>query len=311
MPRVAFRSPFSRRTFALLVVAATITAACQSSSPGSSTGTSAAPGGSTSGNLLDRIKADKTVRVGFANEAPYGFASPDGKLTGEAPEILRAYFKTIGVDTVEGVLTDFGSLIPGIQANRFDVIGAGMFIRPARCEQIAFADPEYQIGEAFAVKKGNPKNLKSFKDVASSSDAKLGGVTGSAELEYATAAGIPKDRIVTFPDGPTMIAGLQAGRIDAGTLTTLSIRDLLQKTNDASLDYQSLSEQPTDKDGKPVVGYGAMGFRKSDTGLRDAYNTWLAQAKSSGDLLKIISPFGFSAEDVAPATAKADTICKG
>jgi hypothetical protein len=31
-----------------------------------------------------------------------------------------------------------------------------MAIRPARCEQIAFANPEFQNIEALAVKKGNP-----------------------------------------------------------------------------------------------------------------------------------------------------------
>jgi polar amino acid transport system substrate-binding protein len=297
------------RILGLVVLLAMLATACQSGSVATPGASGAAP--AAGGSVLNRIKADKAVRVGFANEAPFGFASADGKLTGEAPEILRSYFQSIDVTNVEGVLTEFGSLIPGLQASRFDVIGAGMFIRPARCEQISFADPEYQIGEAFAVKKGNPKNLKSYKDVASNKDAKFGGVSGSAEVEYADAAGIPKDRQVSFPDGPTAFAGLQAGRVDVVSLTTLSIRDLLTKTNDAGLEYQILSEQPLTKDGKTAVGYGAMGFRKADTDLRQGYNTWLAGAKTSGAILQILGPFGFAAEDIAPATLKAEELCKG
>src|SRR4051794_41085815 len=34
---------------------------------------------------LERAKKDGYIRVGFANEAPFGYATPDGKLTGEAP----------------------------------------------------------------------------------------------------------------------------------------------------------------------------------------------------------------------------------
>ena len=34
---------------------------------------------------LERIKAQGFIRIGFANEAPFGYATPDGKLTGEAP----------------------------------------------------------------------------------------------------------------------------------------------------------------------------------------------------------------------------------
>src|SRR5438874_13035626 len=64
---------------------------------------------------LERIKAQGYIRVGFANEAPYGFATPDGKLTGEAPEVAKAVLANMGITQVDGVLTEFGSLIPGLR----------------------------------------------------------------------------------------------------------------------------------------------------------------------------------------------------
>ena len=79
---------------------------------------------------LEKAKREGYLRVGFANEAPYGFATPDGKLTGESPEVVKAVLKKIGIGEVDGVLTEFGSLIPGLQAGRFDLIAAGMFITP-------------------------------------------------------------------------------------------------------------------------------------------------------------------------------------
>src|SRR5215208_1574886 len=87
---------------------------------------------------LERAKREGFIRVGFANEAPYGFATPDGKLTGEAPEVAKAVLAKIGIPQVDGVLTEFGSLIPGLKAGRFDIIAAGMFINPKRCAEIAF-----------------------------------------------------------------------------------------------------------------------------------------------------------------------------
>jgi len=36
---------------------------------------------------LEQIKERGFVRVGFANEAPFGYATASGKLTGEAPEV--------------------------------------------------------------------------------------------------------------------------------------------------------------------------------------------------------------------------------
>src|SRR5262252_5463280 len=64
---------------------------------------------------LERAKKQGYIRVGFANEAPFAYATPDGKLTGEAPEIAKVIFKRLGINEVDGVLTEFGSLIPGVK----------------------------------------------------------------------------------------------------------------------------------------------------------------------------------------------------
>ena len=60
----------------------------------------------------------------------------------------------MGIAQVDGVLTEFGSLIPGLQAGRFDIIAAGMFVNPKRCEQMQFSEPTYGIGQAFLVAEG-------------------------------------------------------------------------------------------------------------------------------------------------------------
>src|SRR5262245_53618274 len=88
---------------------------------------------------LERARKDGYIRVGFANEAPCGYATPEGKLTGEAPEVAKAVLAKMGIAQVDGVLTEFGSLIPGLKAGRFDIIAAGMFINPKRCKEIAFS----------------------------------------------------------------------------------------------------------------------------------------------------------------------------
>src|SRR3546814_1080159 len=102
---------------------------------------------------LEKAKAAGFIRVGFANEAPYGYATPDGKLTGESPEVVKAVLKKMGIAEVDGVLTEFGALIPGLKAGRFDIIAAGLFVNPKRCEQIQFSEQTYGIGQAFLVKE--------------------------------------------------------------------------------------------------------------------------------------------------------------
>src|SRR5690606_34180458 len=71
------------------------------------------------------------------------------------------------------VLTEWGSLIPGLRASRFDLIAAGMYITPERCKQVLFTDPHYQLPDTLLVKTGNPKNLRSYADIANDPEAKL------------------------------------------------------------------------------------------------------------------------------------------
>ena len=85
---------------------------------------------------LEKAKREGYIRVGFANEAPYGFATPDGKLTGESPEVVKAILDKMGIKQVDGVLTEFGPLIPGLQAGRLDIIAAG--ILPVRAKNLAW-----------------------------------------------------------------------------------------------------------------------------------------------------------------------------
>src|SRR6266581_1884922 len=145
------RERISRRTFiqrTTLAAAGVVLTPAVLAGGGGSTSTS-------SENLLDQLRKAGVIRVGFANEAPYGYADSSGKLTGEAPTVAKAVMQKLGVPDVEGVLTEFGALIPGLNANRFDIIAAGMFITPPRCNAILFSNPDYVATEALAVKAAN------------------------------------------------------------------------------------------------------------------------------------------------------------
>lgn len=57
---------------------------------------------------LERIKSTGTIRIGYANEAPFAFTDTSGKVTGESPEIATEVFKQMGITKVEPVLTEWG-----------------------------------------------------------------------------------------------------------------------------------------------------------------------------------------------------------
>lgn len=62
-------------------------------------------------------------------------------------------------------------------------------------------------------------------------------------------------------------------------------------------------------DGKPTQGYGASAFRLEDTEFRDAFKAELQKLKDSGELLKIIGPFGFTENELSGDITAAQ-LCK-
>ena len=268
-------------------------------------------GGSTSTSsesLLDQLRKAGYIRVGFANEAPYGYADSSGKLTGEAPTVAGAIMKKLGVPSLQGVLTEFGALIPGLMANRFDMIAAGMFITPQRCNAILFSNPDYVAAEALAVKAGNPHNLTDYQSVANSR-AVVGAESGAVEGPWMEQSGVSSSRIQHYPDGPTGIQALASGRVDAFALTAISLEYLIKTGG-----YSNLEVAPPFI---PVIGgqkkltAGGYGFRKSEASLVTQFNKQLAAMQQSGELLKLVEPFGFTGVTVTGAyQVTATQVCK-
>jgi polar amino acid transport system substrate-binding protein len=263
----------------------------------------------SSGSKTDTLAAAKkagTISVGFANESPYDFATAAGDLTGEAPTVARTIMKQLGVPSIQGVLTEFQSLIPGLLAGRFDMVAAGMFITPQRCQQILFSDPDYAAPEALAVPTGNPKHLTDFTSAAKAG-ASLGVLSGAVEGPLAKSAGVTK--ISEFPDQTTMIQGLAAGRVDAIALTSISLEYAIKTSGNGKVQLAP-SFFPV-VNGKKQIDGGGYGFRKSDTKFRNAFNAVLHQLQNSGQLLKLVEPFGFDATAVnAAKSLTASQLCK-
>lgn len=262
------------------------------------------------GNALQQARAAKTIKVGFANEAPYAYLDiASGKLTGEAPEIARVILGEMGIEKVEGVLTEFGSLIPGLKAKRFDVIAAGMYVLPERCKQIAFSNPTYSVGDGFAVAKGNPYGLHSYADMARQPTMRLGVVAGAVQRTYARSTGIPDTQVVNFPEAPSALEGLMADRVNAYAGTRLTVNYLLTLNKSGQLESATPFTDPLNE-GKPIRGYGAFGFRTEDAELLKAFNLGLAKFIGTKAHADLVGPFGFTDLEL-PGKVTAETLCKG
>jgi polar amino acid transport system substrate-binding protein len=245
---------------------------------------------------LERMKETHQVTIAVANEAPYGYRDQTGRVTGEAPEIARVVLERIDPEVeIEWVSTDFGQLIPGLQAGEFDIAAAGMFITPERCEAVAFSSPTYVVGEAFAVKEGNPKNLTDYHAISNHPQARVGLIAGTVEYNYALVTGIPADRAPLYRDFEKALEALKAGQVDAVGLTSLTAQNLV----DGEPGLEATPQFFPTLDGEAVKGYGGFAFRHDDQDLRAAFDQELSTFIGSSEHWALVEPFGFG-PDMAP-----------
>lgn len=257
---------------------------------------------------LDRIKKEGVVRIGFANEAPWSFAQSDGTIAGADYELANVVFNKLGVSNLEGVITKFGSLIPGLKANRFDLVVAGFYIRPARCEQVAFTEPTVGVGDAIVVKAGNPKKISSFKSVIADPAIKLGGVVGAATAQNAKNAGIPDGQIIMFPDFVSAVAALKAGRVDGALQTAVTAATTVKASNDPTIERALPFDQAV-INGKPTINYAGFAMRPEDKDLLAAVNAELAKVMGSPEHLKILEKYSISVNEI-PKGVTTEQLCK-
>jgi polar amino acid transport system substrate-binding protein len=257
--------------------------------------------------LADARRAG-VIRIGYAVEAPYAFITPEGKVTGESPEIARVVAARLGIPRVIWRLAEFGDLIEGLEARRFDVIAAGMFITPKRQERVAFSLPTFQAGAGLLVRKGNPLALHAYADLLRSG-ARVAVLTGSAEEARLLELGCPEARLVRVPDAASGRAAVRAGQAEALVLSAPTIRWMAQHP------VAGLTEmaEPFDDAAAGVAGTKAQGgfvFRRSEAALCQAWNAELARFLGSEAHRRLVGAFGFTEAELLPSAAKPPTAPK-
>jgi len=258
-------------------------------------------------STLEKARSDGYVTMGFTNELPYSYAD-DGKLTGVDVEVARHVLKQLGIPELVGVLTEFQSLIPGLRAHRFD-INSTMYVTPARCRQILFTNPVWAVADGVIVAAGNPKGISSFQSIAANPTLRIGYLAGAELHAVMLKMGVKEEQMTAFPDQPSAIAALQADRVDGFANTSQGNTALLAKVADPKLAKASPFEQAI-VDGKPLISFGALGFRVEDADFHKAFDDGLSSFLGSPEHLALVKPFGFTEDEILPAAkAKIATLC--
>lgn len=166
--------------------------------------------------IMDEILQRGELRVGVQTQgAPVSFVNKNGERTGLAIEIVKMMADDLKVKLV---LQDYDwkGLVPGLLANKFDIIAADMTPTAERTAALLFSKPFfYQQTVAFTTKDKPYKTWQEMNEAGLNIGAVQGGTYVTAVKEF-----LPNATVKEFSSGPTVAQALAAGRID-GALSDL------------------------------------------------------------------------------------------
>lgn len=254
------------------------------------------------GPLSDRIAAGEPIRIGFSNIPVWGYPDEKGDPKGFVNEIALGILAKMGHTDIETSVTDWGGLIPGLQANRYDLITGGLYILGSRCENINFSEPIVVTGDAFLVPAGNPKNLNNYKDVLAQGDAVLTMYAGSNTVEAARKEGLDDAQIMQLPGPAEVLAAMRSGRADAAALTYFEAADFAGQS-DGKFEI-------TDPDALPdwTKNWVGVGFRFEDEDFMNEFNAALAEYVGSEEMLAVVKEYGVTEVNV-PKGESTEWVC--
>ena len=135
-------------------------------------------GGSSKAATLESVKkAGKLTIATSPDFPPFESLQADGSVKGIEIEILELICKELGVK-LEIKQMDFDSVLPGVQAGKYDVGVSGISVTPAREKNVKFTTPYCLAAQAIVVLEGSP--IKSKADLAGKKISVQSGTTAES-----------------------------------------------------------------------------------------------------------------------------------
>ena len=205
---------------------------------------------------------------------PFTFKSADGQPTGFDVDIANALCEQIkrNCEFVEQV---WDSMIPGLNAKKYDVIISSMSITDDRMKEVDFTDKYYNTPSRIVLKKG-----VKFTDAASIKGKKIGVLKGSTQEKYALGDLKPAGVIVNSYEAQDQVyLDIKSGRLDG------TVADYMEVTGGFLSKPEGAKYELVGPDLKmpQYFGYGAgIALRKGEDKLKGELNDAIKAIRTNG-----------------------------
>ena len=217
--------------------------------------------------------ADLKVAIDPTYE-PFTYKTPDGKPTGFDVDIANAVCAEIKRKCVF-VEQVWDSMIPGLQARKYDVIVSSLSMTDERKRVIDFSDRYYKTPSAIVVKKGT-----AFTDPASLKGKRIGVLKGSTQEKWALGELKPAGvNIIPYEAQDQVYLDINAGRLDGTVADKVEVHGgFLRKPEGKDYGYVGPDQYDTKYYGDGI----GIGMRKGQKELKDQINQAIKTIRSNG-----------------------------
>ena len=179
------------------ILAVTLAAGVLATGCGSSSGSASKDSSSDSGKTV--IKA-----ATGANAKPYVYVDDDDKPAGYDVDVLNAVFDKLPDYELEYEVTDFGSVLSGLNSGNYQIGVNNFSYNEDRGASYLYSYPYDKISYVFVTKKGG-KEIKSFEDAAGLSFEGGTGISVSNAVEAWNEKNPDKAINITYSDADTSV----------------------------------------------------------------------------------------------------------
>ena len=154
------------------------------------------------------------VGVGVMGTRPMVWQQPDGSYAGYEYDIMQAVIKRIGIASSDYAVTEWTTLIPGLNSGRWDMIASGMVKTEERVQgaHIAMSRPYFFFHSVIVVPAAS--NVKSVADLKGKVLAATLGTTDSMAAHFLVEQGLATD-VRDLNDFQQPFAALHNRQVDA------------------------------------------------------------------------------------------------
>ena len=255
---------------------------CSSSKGSSSSASSDASSSAAKTEKLQQIKDAGVLKVGTSAEySPYEFhkvVDGEDKIVGFDDFVVQEIAKDMGVK-VEYEDMDFDGLLGALQADKVDIVLAGMTPDEKRKKSVDFSDIYYTNSNVCIVAKGKEDTIKKSEDLK---DLKVGVQKGTTQADYVTnTLGISDaTQLKKIPD---LMLELQNGKIDV-IVTGKAVAEInVKKYDNIAIGNTTVGDE--------VAETSAAAIKKSGNGVDNtsfvkSVNDTIKRLQDSGDMDK-------------------------